>query len=105
MTFTTSQLQAISAHCLDKAARYESLSAPLDLFHKQRQREAIRELRSISADALFLIDTPDCENTLASLEQAVEANWELDALVATIAGREAAEHAAEYAEWMRDAAE
>lgn len=90
--FTDAQLQAISAHCLAKAAWMEAAPEPRQpdyavQFFRENTKRVIAELRHISADALFLIDVPDCDNTHASLEQALDAWPELERLICAVEGK------------------
>lgn len=89
--FTIPQLEAISAAALKKADWYASAPEPRSPayaveYSRQNRKRIVSELRWISSDALFLIDVPDCENTLASLDQALNAWPELDT-VCEIAAR------------------
>lgn len=85
--FTPAQLSAIHDKALAKADWYANLPVVMTPayaveFSRQQRARIISELRSIAADALFLIDTPDCDDTLASIEQALDAWPELDAVCA-----------------------
>lgn len=80
--FTPTQLEAIRDKALAKADWFASAPQPRNdnEFFRQQRARLVSEMRHIAADALFLIDTPDCDDTLASIEQALDAWPELDAV-------------------------
>lgn len=74
--FTPHQLEAIAAAALAKAARYAEPATPSwGKVHAEwrflNRARLVVAYRAIASDALFLIDCPDCENTLASLDQSL----------------------------------
>ena len=81
--FTIAQLEAIRDKANAKAEWYANAPAPrgpgyaLD-FYKQNTARLIAEFRAIAFDCQLLIDVPDDEDAMASIEQALDAWHELD---------------------------